>query len=56
MTKHLAGVLRTIATVAVNLAERLDPQPDITGVWPFEIHTPTGTRTAEAHITWHATG
>jgi hypothetical protein len=52
--RHLIGnVLRNTATALTLLAERVDPQPDVV-IHPFTIRTPTGTTTAEAHITWHS--
>lgn len=54
--KRAADVLRFVAIVAVHAAEELDPQPAVMGVWPFEVHTATGTTAHEARITWHMTG
>lgn len=52
LKKRAADMLRTIATIAVHVAEEIDPQPEVSGVWPFTVHTPSGTQGAEARITW----
>jgi hypothetical protein len=55
MRTHAGRLLRTIATILTLAAERIDPQPPVHAVWPFNIHTSTGTHGAEARITWHET-
>lgn len=54
--KRIAETLRTLAVIAVHLAEKLDEQPPvprICTVHPFEVRTSTGTVLHDLHITWH---
>jgi hypothetical protein len=53
MTHLLGNVLRNLAVVLVNLAERVDPQPPIEDLWMFHRQTSTGTNGADVYITLH---